>query len=50
VENGALPNDEKLVGSMIHNLCYANAKNYLAFPGVTGDDAKNSGVPKRRKQ
>jgi glucuronate isomerase len=49
MENGALPNDEKLVGSMIRNLCYANAKNYLAFPGVTDDRAKKSGAPKRRK-
>ncbi len=49
MENGSLPNDEKLVGSMIRNICYANAKNYLAFPGVTGDDAKKAGTPKRRK-
>jgi glucuronate isomerase len=49
VENGALPNDEKLVGSMIRTLCYANARNYLAFPGVTDDRAKNPGTPKRRK-
>jgi glucuronate isomerase len=34
VENGGLPNDEKLLGPMIRNICYANAKNYLAFPGV----------------
>jgi hypothetical protein len=33
---------------MIRNICYANAKNYLAFPGVTDDRAKKSGAPKRR--
>jgi glucuronate isomerase len=49
MENGALPNDEKLVGPMIRNVCYANARNYLAFPGVTDVRAKKSGAPKRRK-
>ena len=34
IENGEIPNDEKLVGPMIKNICCANAKNYLAFPGV----------------
>mgnify|MGYP001555725412 FL=1 len=34
MENGEIPNDEKLVGAMIKNICYANAKNYLAFPGM----------------
>jgi len=48
MENGEIPNDEKLVGPMIKNICYANAKNYLAFPGVTDDiTAKNSGGKSR---
>jgi len=34
IKNGLIPDDEKLVGPMIKNICYANAKNYLAFPGV----------------
>ena len=34
IKQGLIPDDEKLVGSMIKNICYANAKNYLAFPGV----------------
>jgi glucuronate isomerase len=34
IENGLIPDDEKLVGPMIRNICYANAKNYMAFPGV----------------
>jgi glucuronate isomerase len=34
LKQGLIPDDEKLVGSMIKNICYANAKNYLAFPGV----------------
>ena len=34
IKNGLIPNDDKLVGPMIKNICYANARNYLAFPGV----------------
>ena len=34
VETGELPNDEKLLGPMIRNICYANARQYLAVPGV----------------
>jgi glucuronate isomerase len=34
VKNGLLPDDEKLLGAMVKNICYANAKNYLAFPGL----------------
>ena len=37
IESGEIPNDEKLVGAMIKNICYANAKNYMQFPGVTDD-------------
>jgi glucuronate isomerase len=34
IKQGLIPDDEKLVGQMIKNICYANARNYLAFPGV----------------
>jgi glucuronate isomerase len=34
IKNGLIPDDEKLVGPMIKNICCANAKNFLAFPGV----------------
>jgi glucuronate isomerase len=34
IENGEMPNDDKLAGTMIKNICYANAKNLLDFPGV----------------
>jgi glucuronate isomerase len=40
IESGAIPNDEKLIGPMIQNICYANAKNYLAFPGVDEASSK----------
>ena len=32
MENGEIPDDETLVGAMIHNICYANALQYFAFP------------------
>ena len=34
IKQGLIPDDEALVGPMIQNICYANARNYLAFPGV----------------
>jgi glucuronate isomerase len=32
VESGELPNDEALLGTMITNICYSNARQYLALP------------------
>lgn len=32
MERGELPNDQALVGGMIRNICYANARQYLALP------------------
>jgi glucuronate isomerase len=34
VANGEIPDDEMLLGPMIRNICYANARQYLAIPGV----------------
>jgi len=34
IKAGLIPDDENLVGPMIKNICYANARNYMAFPGV----------------
>jgi len=31
VENGEIPNDKALLGSMVENICYYNAKNYFKF-------------------
>jgi glucuronate isomerase len=31
VENGEIPNDMKLLGEMVENICYNNAKNYFNF-------------------
>ena len=48
IENGEIPNDEKLVGPMIKNICYANAKNYLAFPSLTDNAPVNNSRKKSR--
>lgn len=34
VEAGELPNDDGLLGTMISNICYANARSYLNLPDV----------------
>jgi glucuronate isomerase len=48
IENGEIPDDDVLVGPMIKNICYANARNYLAFPDVTDDvTGKKSGGKSR---
>ncbi len=31
VEAGILPNDDALVGNMVKNICYSNAKAYLGL-------------------
>lgn len=48
VENGELPKDEKLLGTMIRDICYANARQYLAVPD-TGSGVKARKVPPRRR-
>jgi glucuronate isomerase len=35
IENGEIPNDDGLVGPMIQNLCYANARDYFGFEGLS---------------
>jgi glucuronate isomerase len=36
IEQGELPDDEMLLGTMIRNICYGNARNYFPLP-ATGD-------------
>jgi glucuronate isomerase len=50
MENGELPKDEKLVGAMIRNICYSNAKTYMAFPGVTDDEGYAKGKPAKSRK
>jgi len=49
VENGELPKDENLLGSMIRNICFTNAKNYLAFPAV-GDAPQSKAIPQKKRK
>lgn len=37
VENGELPDDESLLGTMIQNICYHNAHQYFRFPALHAD-------------
>jgi len=34
IEQGLLPNDMRLVGGMVADICFRNAKAYFGFPGV----------------
>lgn len=34
VENGELPHDMSLLGDMVQNICYYNAKNFFQFEPV----------------
>jgi glucuronate isomerase len=45
VERGELPDDQALLGSMIRNICYSNARNFLALPEAK---AAGSARPARR--
>jgi glucuronate isomerase len=31
VENGLIPDDMGLIGKMVENICYYNARNYFGF-------------------
>ena len=47
VESGDVPDDDTLVGPMIRNICYANARQYLAFPGVDEKPAPKRAAKKK---
>jgi glucuronate isomerase len=32
VENGEVPDDDSLLGALVRNICYGNAKNYFGLP------------------
>jgi glucuronate isomerase len=38
MENGELPNDEKLVGNVVKNICHRNAQAYFEFGGNSADE------------
>jgi glucuronate isomerase len=31
IENGELPDDEEMVGGMVRNICYSNARRFLGL-------------------
>ncbi len=39
VENGELPSDEKLLGTMVRNICFNNAREYLGLEMPPGETA-----------
>ncbi len=44
VENGELPNDEQLLGTMIRNICFRNAKQYLGLELASAKQTEPVGV------
>jgi glucuronate isomerase len=39
VEDGELPSDEKLLGTMVRNICFTNAREYLGLEMPPGGRA-----------
>jgi glucuronate isomerase len=48
VENGEIPNDDSLLGPMIRNICYHNARQYLAL--ATNETKTRKEKPRARVQ
>jgi glucuronate isomerase len=44
MENGQLPNDEKLIGGMVRNICFENAHRYFGFPVPAREAGKSEKV------
>jgi glucuronate isomerase len=42
VENGELPNDEKLLGNMVRNICFGNAQQYLGFAPTAAPETRSA--------
>jgi glucuronate isomerase len=42
VDNGEIPDDDALLGPLVRNICYGNARQYMAFPEA-GRPAKTEG-------
>ena len=40
IDGGLIPDDEEMVGPMIRNICFDNAKKYMNFPGVVDQVAR----------
>ena len=35
MEKGLMPNDEALIGGMVRDICFGNAKRYFALPALS---------------
>jgi glucuronate isomerase len=44
VENGELPNDERLLGTMVRNICFGNAEQYLGFGPAPASEKRTEPV------
>jgi glucuronate isomerase len=42
MENGQLPNDFELVGGMVRNICFENARRYFGFPVPAGSPVQSA--------
>jgi glucuronate isomerase len=49
VENGELPEEEALLGPMIRNICYGNARRYVDVPEPPGSSQAGNGEVSRPK-
>ncbi len=47
MENGELPNDLNLLGNMIRNICYHNARQYLDLPDLLTAQKEEQAAPTR---
>jgi glucuronate isomerase len=47
VERGELPDDDELLGGLIRNVCYENARDYLRLPFEAAEGAARQGARKR---
>jgi glucuronate isomerase len=49
VESGELPDDDRLIGPLVRNLCYSNAERYFNLPGRVGKrENVSNGTPRAR--
>ncbi|MGH9534048.1 MAG: glucuronate isomerase, partial [Terriglobales bacterium] len=42
MERGELPNDERLLGNLVQNICYRNAVEFLRLPGLECEQKKGA--------
>jgi glucuronate isomerase len=47
VEHGEVPDDEALLGPMIRNICYGNARQYLGIDGIEPSAAERKAQSRR---